>query len=129
MYVLVSQSFVLLIGVTVMMITGWGVFAPEKLLMFVTSVMDKFWGVYVAVIVRLVLGTALIIAAPASRFPIIFQAMGAIAVAAAIVLAVMGRARIRRFITWWSKRFSVPLVRLWLLFGLAFGGFLVYGVL
>lgn len=129
MDVFVSQYFVLLFGGTVIMIAGWGIFAPEKLMTFVTSAMDKHWGIYIAVLVRLVLGSALIIVAPASRFPVVFQALGVIAIVAAIALALMGRERIRRFIMWWSERFSVPLIRLWLLFGVAFGGFLVFGVL
>ena len=68
-----SQIIVLLIGVTVIVLAGWGIFAPEKLMTFVTSAMDKYWGIYIAVIVRLVLGSALIIIAPASLFPIVFQ--------------------------------------------------------
>jgi len=95
---------------------------------FVTSAMDKSWGIYVAVIVRLILGSALIIVAPASLFPIVFQVLGVIAIVAAIVLLLMGRERMRRFIAWFSARFSAPIVRLWLLFGAAFGGFIVYGV-
>ena len=95
---------------------------------FVTSAMDKSWGIYVAVIVRLILGSALIIVAPASLFPIVFQVLGVIAIVAAIVLLFMGRERMRRFIAWFSARFSAPIVRLWLLFGAAFGAFIVYGV-
>jgi len=129
MVIFVSQIIVLLIGVTVIVLAGWGIFAPEKLMTFVASAMDKYWGIYIAVIVRLVLGSALIFVAPASLFPIVFQVFGVIAIVAAIALVLMGRERIRRFIAWWSDRFSVRIVRLWLLFGTAFGGFLVYGVL
>ena len=96
---------------------------------FVTSAMDRHWGIYIAVIVRLVLGAALIIAAPASPFPIVFQVLGSIAIVAAVVLALLGRERIRKFTAWLSGRFSALIIRLWLLFGMAFGGFLVYGVL
>ena len=129
MVIFVSQIIVLVIGVTVSVAAGWGIFAPEKLMTLVTSVMDKYWGIYFAVIVSLVLGSALIIVAPASLFPIVFQALGVIAIVAAIALVLMGRERIQRFIAWWSERFSAPLLRLWLLFGMAFGGFLVFGVL
>ena len=129
MIIFVSQIIILAIGLTVIVLAGWGMFAPEKLMTFVTSAMDKYWGIYVAVIVRLVLGSALIIVAPASLFPIVFQALGVIAILAAIALVLMGRERIRRFVAWWSERSSVPIVRLWLLFGMAFGGFLIYGVL
>jgi len=129
MVIFISQIIVLVIGITVIVLAGWGIFAPEKLMTFVTSSMDKQWGIYVAVIVRLFLGSAMIIVAPASHFPIVFQALGVIAIVAAIALVLMGRERIRRFIAWWSERFSAHIVRLWLLFGVAFGGFLVYGVL
>ena len=129
MVILLSQISLLVIGVTIIVLAGWGIFAPEKLMTFVTSAMDKSWGIYVAVIVRLVMGSALIIVAPASPFPIVFQALGVIAIVAAIALALMGRERMRRLIAWFSERFSAPIIRLWLLFGVAFGGFLVYGVL
>ena len=129
MLVVISQIVVLVIGVTVIVLAGWGIFSPEKLMTFVTSAMDKYWGIYIAVIVRLVLGSALIIVAPASLFPIVFKALGVIAIVAAIALVLMGRERIRRFIAWWSERVSAPTVRMWLLFGMAFGGFIVYGVL
>jgi len=129
MVILASQITVLVIGVTVIVLAGWGIFTPEKLKTSVSSAMDKYWGIYIAVIVRLVLGSALIVVAPASRFPVVFQVLGLLTIVAAIVVALMGRERIRRFLAWFSERFSAPIVRLWLLFGMAFAGFLVYGVL
>ncbi len=129
MIIFISQIVVLVFGVTIFVAAGRGIFAPDKLMTLVTSTMDQRWGIYIAVISRLVLGAALIGVAPASSFPIVFQALGWIAIVAAVVLAVAGRQRVRRFIGWWSERFSAPIIRLWLLFGLAFGAFLVYGVL
>jgi len=127
--IFVSQIIVLVTGVTVIVLSGWGIFAPEKLMTLVTSAMDKYWGIYIAVIVRLILGSALIIVAPFSLFPTVFQVLGVIAIVAAMALVLMGRERIQRFIAWWSERLSAPIVRLWLLFGIAFGCFLVYGAL
>ena len=129
MTILVSRIIVLVIGATVIVLSAWGLLAPAKLVTMVTSAMDKQWGIYVAVVVRLLLGTALIIAAPVSLFPVAFQVLGAIAIVAAGALAVMGRERLRRFIAWWTEKMSAPMIRLWLLFGMAFGGFLVYGVI
>ena len=129
MLIFISQIVVLVFGVTIFVGAGRGMFAPAKLMTLVTSTMDRRWGIYIAVISRLVLGAALIGVAPASSFPIVFQALGWIAIVAAVVLAVAGRQRVRRFIGWWSERISAPIIRLWLLFGLAFGAFLVYGVL
>ncbi len=124
----VSQMIVLVIGVTVIVLAGWGIFEPEKLMAFVKSAMDKNWGINIAVITRLVLGAALIVVAPTSQFPGIFQALGVIAIFAALTLVLVGRERIQRFVVWWSEQFSMKMIRLWLLFGIAFGGFLIYGV-
>ena len=129
MIIFVSQIIVLLLGVTIFVLSGWGILAPDKLITLVTSTMDRRWGIYIAVIVRLVLGAALIGAAPSTSFPIAFQVLGWIAIVAAAVLVVVGRERLHKFIVWWSEQFSASLIRLWLLFGLAFGAFLVYGVL
>ena len=129
MVIFISQIVVLVFGVTIFVGAGRGIFASDKLMTLVTSTMDQRWGIYIAVISRLVLGAALIGVAPASSFPIVFQPLGWIAIVAAVALAVAGRQRLRRFIAWWSERFSASIIRLWLLFGLAFGAFLVYGVL
>ena len=129
MVIYISQIIVLVFGVTISVLAGRGIIAPDKLMTLVTSTMDQRWGIYIAVIARLVLGAALIGVAPASSFPIVFQALGWIAIVAAAALIIAGRERIRKFIVWWSERFSASIVRLWLLFGLAFGAFLVYGVL
>jgi hypothetical protein len=125
----VSQIIVLVIGGTVIVLAGWGMFAPDKLMTFVTSAMDQHRGMYIAIAVRLALGLALISVAPASLFPVVFQVLGWIAIISAIALAAAGRERVRRLIAWVSERFSAFMVRLWLLFGIAFGAFLVYGVL
>ena len=129
MVIFISQIIVLALGVTISVLSVWGIFAPDKLMTLATSTMDRRSGIYIAVIVRLVLGAALIGVAPASSFPVVFQALGWIAIVAAVGLVVAGRERVRKFIVWWSKRFSAPIIRLWLLFGLAFGVFLIYGVL
>ena len=129
MLIFVSQIIVLALGVTIIVLAGWGMFVPGNIVTFVISVMDQQWGIYFAVIVRLVLGAALIIAAPASPFPIVFQALGWITIVAAVALALLGRERVRKFIVGWFRRFAAPTIRLWLLVGMAFGGFLVYGVL
>jgi hypothetical protein len=91
--------------------------------------MDQDWGIYLAVIVRLVLGLALILSASDSRFPSVFLILGWIAIVAGVAAAFLGRERLRRFVNWWVERFSPSGIRLWVLFAMAFGGFLVYGIL
>jgi hypothetical protein len=122
-----SQIIVLVFGITIVVLAAWGVYAPARLINLVTRAMDQNWGIYVGVLTRLLLGVALIIAAPGSLFPLLFQVLGWVAIVAAVALALMGRTMIRRLVAWFEQ-FSAAIVRLWLLFGIAFGGLLIYGV-
>jgi len=124
-----SEIVVLTLGIIVTVLSLWGVVQPGKLMRFVTSTMDRPWGIYVAVIVRIVLGASLISAAPASSFPVTFRVLGIAMLIAAVALALAGRDRIRRLLTWWVERFSRTANRLWVMLGVLFGSFLVYGVL
>jgi hypothetical protein len=123
----ISQAIVLIFGGLVCALSAWGIYAPANLIELVRNVMDRNWGIRAAVVARILLGAALILAAGGSRFPVVFEALGWVAIFAAVGLAFMGRERFRRFIGWFD-RFSPALIRLWLLLGLAFGGLLVYGV-
>lgn len=124
----VSLTIVWLFGVLILVLSLWGIYAPAKLLGMVRGVMDRSTGLYAAVVSRLALGLALILAADASRFPHVFTVVGWIAIVAAIGLLLVGRERLRRFIAWFD-RCSPTLIRLWLLLGIGFGGLLVYGAL
>lgn len=128
MIVTASYVLVMVLGVTVLMLAAWGIFSPDSLVRMVTNAMDQSYGMYLAVIVRLILGAALIIVAPVSRFPVIFEVLGWLTLIAAAGVIIVGRERIRRVLAWFAQS-SAAMIRLWLLFGMAFAGFLVYGVL
>lgn len=81
---------------------------------------------YLAVGIRLLLGVALIVAAPDSLFPVLFRIVGVVAILAALALPIMGIERIRRLVGWFAALPPLAL-RLWLVFGFAFGAFLIYG--
>ena len=122
-----SQYVVAIFGVAVFALSLWGFFAPGRLIRLVRGVVAQEWGIAVAVAVRIVLGVALILAAAGSKFPFAFQIFGWITILAAAGLAVGGRKLMQR-ITQWFDRLSPAFVRAWVLLGLAFGAFLVYGV-
>ena len=128
MVIAVSQIVVRVAGIALCIFAAWGIYKPEKILQWVKWVMDEDWGIYFAVIVRLALGVALIIAAPGSRFPSVFLVLGGVASVAAVAGAFMGRELGRRFTNGWFERFSPSTIRLWVLCARAFGGFLIYGV-
>jgi len=128
MMVAASQLIVLALGIAVCVLSAWGMYATDKIWNLVNGAMEKDWGIYVAVIARLVLGAALIIVAPQSRFPLAFEILGWFAIVAAVLILIIGRDKLRRFVAWF-QRFSQAMIRAWLLFGIAFGAFLIYGIL
>jgi len=128
MLITLSELCVQLLGVSLCAFGVWGFFAPQNLLQTVNGVMDAQWGIYFAVVIRLLLGFALLVAAPTSRFPSVLLIVAWIAIVAAVSVVLMGRERLRKFVDWWLARFTPAVIRVWLLFALAFGGFLVYGV-
>lgn len=127
MIVHVAQVAVLIFGIVICALSAWGIYAPEKIVKSAKDAMDQDFGIYAAVVVRVLLGVALILAAGESSLPTIFQALGWIAILAAVIIALVGRERILRFAAWFD-RFPPTFIRVWLVVGMAFGGVLIYGV-
>ena len=123
----VLQAIILLLGVVVCFFSACGVYAPIKLTNWARSVWVKKPTFLFAVIVRLVMGPVLIFAAPGSRFPVFFEVFGWVSIVAAIVILVSGRDRTGRLVDWF-ERFPALVIRLWCLFGVFFGAFLIYGM-
>ena len=53
-----------------------------------------------AVVMRIIIGVALIIYAPESRFPTMLLILGWVSIAAATILALMGRTNFKRLMSW-----------------------------
>lgn len=119
------QAAIIGIGAIISLICLTGVMLPAQLLHAVKAAWQYRAALFVAVMVRLGIGALLLLAAPHSRFPLAFEILGWLAVLAAVLIAVAGRARIGRLLDWWFRR-SRTGIRLWSLAGLAFGCFLVY---
>jgi hypothetical protein len=126
MLVNLSEIIVVLFGVLILALSIWGIGAPTRLMQFVRQLMERDAGIYAAIIVRVILGLALLGAASDSRFPVTFRVLGWIAIIAAVGIAVIGKARLRSFVTRFY-RLNPGFVRACLLVGIVFGGFLVYG--
>ena len=76
MTVLISQYTVYLFGVAIVALSVWGVVVPNRLIALVTGSMNRGSGLYVGIGSRVVLGVALIVAAPPARFPTLFAVLG-----------------------------------------------------
>jgi hypothetical protein len=120
------QAAVIGIGAIICLVCLTGVMLPAQLLQAVRAAWQYRAALFVAVMVRFTIGVLLVLAGPHSRFPLAFAILGWLAIVAALLIPVAGRARIARLLDWWSRR-SPQGIRLWSLAGLAFGCFLVYG--
>ncbi len=117
-------ELIALFGVLIVFACAYGIANPQGLLRLV----DRFAGVggyLVAIVVRLVLGAAAILAAPASLLPVFLYIVGGISLLAALALMLMGRRGFERLIRWvagWESR----LLRAGLVLGMLFGVALIW---
>ncbi|HUF74194.1 MAG TPA: hypothetical protein VMR74_15025 [Gammaproteobacteria bacterium] len=119
---IVVQAF----GVLIVVASLWGLVAPQSLVGLVRRVASNTAGLGFAVGIRILLGAALLTAAQVSRFPTAFTVLGWVAIVAAIGLLIMGRGRMAQLVNWVS-RWSPTAIRAWLVLGLLFGAFLIFG--
>ncbi len=80
-----------------------------------------------AVVVRLILGAALITYATESKYPVVFQIIGWFSVGAAIILGAIGRSRFKVLMNW-ALSSALSLMRIAGLSAALLGGFLIYAV-
>jgi multisubunit Na+/H+ antiporter MnhG subunit len=116
-----------LLGVFIVLVGAWGVLAPAR----ITDLVNRFGskgGMWFAAIIRLVLGMALWFAAPQSRAPMLLQALGAIAILAAVVIPLLGAERFKALVDWWGK-LSPGAQRLWSLVAVGFGAVILWALL
>ena len=114
-------------GIMIIALSAWGVVAPKMLTNMVVDAFNRPWGLYFAVGVRIALGALFVMAADETRFPGIFRFLGYLMLIAAALILVVGKQRINRLMTWLQAKPPV-MMRMWLIFGLAFGAFVVYAV-
>ncbi len=117
-------TIIAMIGILITLMCAYGSANPPALLRLVDRFANRP-GFIAAILIRVVLGIAAILAAPDSLAPNFLYVIGVIALAAAVALPIMGLARYRRLIDWVSA-FSPAMMRLWLTGGLIFGVALVW---
>lgn len=103
-----------------------GFASPSRLLGMVRSFQTPT-RLYIAAALRLVLGAALFLAAPASRAPELLRILGVFIVVAGVITPFFGLERFGRLLDWWSAQ-GPTLVRVWSAFAFAFGLLLAYAL-
>jgi len=82
----------------------------------------------IAVGLRLLLGIIFLEEATSTRYPAFVFTIGAITVAAAIIIFFLGPIRVDAMIQWWLNRTST-FMRLWALVGVILGALILYAAL
>ncbi len=80
-----------------------------------------------AVVVRIIIGVALIMCATESKYPTAILILGWISIVAAPVLGIMGRANFRRLMSW-ALNLKPSFGRVGGFLAILFGGFLIHAV-
>lgn len=112
------------LGTAIAFLGGLGAVAPESLL----SVAEVFLtptGLYLAAALRVVLGAALFMAAPGSRFPRMLRVIGVFILIAGLATPLIGVERARAIVEWETARGPMAM-RVPAAFALLFGIFLAY---
>ena len=122
------MNFIIIIFATATVITGIViVINPETVFGLLRRKMDSL-GLHIsAVVVRLIIGAALVMYAAESRYPTAILILGWISIVAACVLGIMGRTKFKGLMSW-ALGLAPTFGRLGGILAILFGGFLIHAV-
>lgn len=118
---------ILLFGVFILLAGAVILVKPSLIFDLFHSNLESFGLHALAVVVRLILGIALVTYAAESKYPVALQMLGWISITAAMIFLVIGRSRFKDLLTW-ALSVTEPVVRIAGIFAILFGGFLIYAV-
>ena len=119
--------FVLAISLIVFGFGVAGILTPMRLTPFVLW-FDNLRGLYIAAAFRILFGLALLDIAPTSQWPGFFNILGLITIAAGVILLALGLERFHKMVAWWCRQ-NAGILRVWFLFALIVGIFLIYATI
>jgi hypothetical protein len=117
---------VALFGLFVVSLGIAGVLSPQRFLARITRVLSGL-GLYYIAGFRLLLGAALLLAAPTARAPLYLQILGGVALLSGILTPFFGVRRFEALLAWWRGR-ATWIIRLWCFLVLLFGLSMVWAV-
>ena len=118
-------ELIILFGALTLFAGGVIVINPEAIFGYLRRNLDKLQIHILAVLVRLILGTLLILQSGLSKHPLIVEILGWLSIIAALSLAVMGRHNFLRLMSW-ALNVLKPYARAGGVLAAAFGGFLIF---
>ena len=121
-----AAQIVMIFGAVIGLLCIYGLIFPKQLIGFVSEFWKNKGSFIFAILIRLMFGMLLIVAAPATKYATIITVLGYLMILAAILIAILGKTKIGLMIVW-VKTWPLLWVRAWLVFGLIFSGLLVTG--
>ena len=119
--------FIIAFGGFIAVMAGAMAIRPAAFMDYMLKHAGDMWFHVLAAGMRIVLGIVLILYAPESRFPLVLQILGWIALVAGIVLAVLPPSRFKQLMGWVVEKFR-GFVRIAAMAAILFGAFLIYAV-
>ena len=120
------KTIAFLLSLFVAAMGALGVVSPPMLLSTVRRLTSPA-GVYAVSALRMIMGSALYLSAPASRIPKAVRALGDITFASGIIAPFFGPERFRRLLEWWSVQ-GTPFIRVWAFVAVVSGLLLAWAV-
>lgn len=121
-----AAQIIMIFGAVIGLLCLYGLIFPKQLIDRVSEFWKNKASFIVAILIRLIFGGLLIVAAPVTKYATIFTFLGYFMILAAILIAIMGRTKISLMVVW-VKTWPLLWVRAWLIFGLIFSALLVTG--
>ncbi len=120
------STLVLLFGISISAIGVVGAASPELLVRF-ARYWDSRAGLWAAGVIRVIMGMAVLFAAPDSRAPGMLRVFGYVILVAGVATFFVGQERSHAIMEWWFAR-GGTFKRVWAGTAMVFGFFLIYAV-
>ena len=117
-FIILFGALTLLAGIVILV-------NPEIIFGFLSKHREKTGLQVLAIAVRLVLGALLVYQSDASRYPLVIEVLGWLAIVAAVTFSVIGRRNFRRLMSW-ALSLTKPYGRIGGVVAAGFGAFLIY---
>ncbi len=118
---------ILLFGIMIAILGAMIIIKPDSIYNLIRNNSESISIHIIAVVVRLILGIALITYADSSKYPLALKIIGWLSISAAIILGAIGRTRFKGLLAW-ALSFTSSFGRVGGVLTLLFGSFLIYAV-